>query len=126
MERQTRQHRAIFEAFANAGRPLLPQEVLDKASEEAPRLSIATVYRNIKNLLEDGQLRMVELPGQNPRYEMAGLSHHHYFQCRKCNRVFDVEKCPGNLVDLAPPGFKVDGHEIVLYGQCRDCSSETN
>ncbi|MEP5700704.1 MAG: transcriptional repressor, partial [Sneathiella sp.] len=80
---------------------------------------------NIKNLLEDDLIRAVELPGQNPRYELTGLPHHHYFQCRQCNMVFDVEKCPGTLSDLAPPGFKVEGHEIVLYGRCSACAFDT-
>lgn len=122
MERNTRQRTAIREAIAEAARPLLPQEVLEAAQIGVPGLSLATVYRNLKALLEDGELQAVNLPGENPRYELADRSHHHHFQCRQCQRVFEVDACPGDLASLAPPGFTVDGHELTLYGLCRDCA----
>ena len=122
MERITRQHQAILDVIVNARRPLLAQEVLTLASKAVPRLSLATVYRNIKGLQDAGEIRAVVLPGQNPRYEVATRSHHHQFQCRQCEKVFDLEACPGNLDRLAPSGFKVDDHEIILYGSCGDCS----
>ena len=69
MERNTRQRIAIREAIEVARRPLLPQEVLDQAQSLAPGLGIATVYRNLKALVDDGTLAVVQLPGENPRYE---------------------------------------------------------
>ncbi len=122
MERHTRQGAAIREAIAQAGRPLLPREVLDAAQAGAPGLSIATVYRNLRNLLDEGELRMVVLPGESARYERAGSAHHHHFQCRRCQRVFDVPACPGDLAALAPPGFTVEDHDLTLYGCCTDCA----
>jgi Fur family ferric uptake transcriptional regulator len=121
MERNTRQRTAIREAIAQAGRPLLPQEVLQAAQPGAPGLSIATVYRNLRTLVEDGLLRTVVLPGENARYELADTGHHHHFQCRLCQRVFEVEACPGNLASLAPAGFTVEDHDLTLYGRCCDC-----
>lgn len=121
MERQTKQRAAIQAAISSARRPLLPQEVLELAHGEVPGLGIATVYRHLKALLDEGLLRAVELPVQNTRYELAAHSHHHHFQCRACSRVFDVHACPGDLTGLAPPGFRVEDHDITLYGQCSDC-----
>lgn len=121
MERSTRQRTAIRDAIAVAGRPLLPQEVLDAAQSQVPGLGIATVYRNLKALALDGELRSVELPGENPRYELVGHGHHHHFQCNQCQRVFDVYACPGDLGRLAPQGFTVEDHELTLYGKCGDC-----
>jgi Fur family ferric uptake transcriptional regulator len=121
MERNTRQRTAIREAIALARRPLLPQEVLAAAQENAPSLSIATVYRNLRALVDEGELRLVVLPGENARYEPAGSGHHHHFQCLKCQRVFEVEACPGNLASLAPPGFMVEDHDLTLYGRCSEC-----
>jgi Fur family ferric uptake transcriptional regulator len=122
MERNTRQRTAIRDAIAVADRPLLPQEVLDAAQAASPGLGIATVYRNLKALLDEGEVCAVQLPGENPRYEIAGGHHHHHFQCRLCQRVFDVHACPGDLSRLAPEGFTVEGHEITLYGRCRECA----
>lgn len=122
MERHTRQRAAIREAMARAGRPLLPQEVLEVAQAAAPGLSIATVYRNLKLMVDEGEIRTVMLPGENTRYELAGDGHHHHhFQCTRCQRVFEVEACPGDLASLAPAGFTVEDHDLTLYGRCREC-----
>lgn len=121
MERSTRQRTAIRDAIAAASRPLLAQEVLAGARAEVPALGIATVYRNLKLMVDDGELQAVLLPGENPRYELTGHAHHHHFQCTRCQRVFDVHACPGDLGRLAPAGFTVEGHDLTLYGRCVDC-----
>jgi Fur family ferric uptake transcriptional regulator len=106
MERQTRQRNAIRDAIADAGRPLLPQEVLAAAQAA----------------VDEGALRTVMLPGESARYEVAGGGHHHHFQCRGCRRVFEVHACPGDMAALAPAGFTVEDHELTLYGRCGDCA----
>ena len=121
MERSTRQRTAIRAAVEAAGRPLSPQEVLDAAQAEVPGLGLATVYRNLKLLLDEGELASVMLPGDSPRYESAHHAHHHHFQCTRCQRVFDVHQCPGDLAGLAPAGFTVEHHELTLYGLCSEC-----
>ncbi|MBL8327988.1 MAG: transcriptional repressor [Rubrivivax sp.] len=121
MERNTRQRSAIRDAIAQAQRPLLPLEVLDAAQRDVPGMGIATVYRNLKALVDEGELKLVNLPGENVRYELTGQHHHHHFQCVQCQRVFDVHACPGDLSRLAPPGFTVEDHDLTLYGRCRDC-----
>jgi Fur family ferric uptake transcriptional regulator len=122
MERKTRQRAAIREAISRSGRPLLPQEVLEAAQGTVPGLSLATVYRNLKSLVDEGELRSVLLPGENPRFEVAHAHHHHHFQCRRCQRVFEVEACPGDLSALTPEGFTLEDHDLTLYGRCADCA----
>ncbi|MFT3717584.1 Fur family transcriptional regulator [Pseudorhodoferax sp.] len=123
MERSTRQRDAIRQALAEAGRPLLPAEILALAQAEVPALGIATVYRNLKQLAEAGEVQAVELPGEAPRFELHGHPHHHHFRCTACQRVFDVHACPGDMGQLAPAGFTVERHELTLYGRCRDCAA---
>ena len=123
MERNTRQRLSIRDAIAAAARPLLPQEVLDAAQASVPGLGIATVYRNLKGLTDDGTLKEVKLPGENARYEIAGHKHHHHFQCNQCQKVFDVHACPGDMSRFAPEGFTVEDHDLTLYGNCKDCSA---
>lgn len=121
MERSTRQRTAIRAAIVAAKRPLSPQEILDAARAAVPALGIATVYRNLRAMADEGEVLAVTLPGEMPRYEAAGHAHHHHFQCNVCHRVFDVHECPGNLARLAPRGFTVESHDITLYGRCSDC-----
>ena len=122
MERTTRQHAAIRAVLIAAGRPLSPAEVLAEARHHVAALGLATVYRNLRALVEEGAIAVVTLPGEAPRYEAADHGHHHHFRCDVCQRVFDVHQCPGDLARLAPPGFTVDRHEITLYGCCSDCT----
>ncbi|WP_338849864.1 transcriptional repressor [Massilia sp. W12] len=123
MLRITRQRTSIRSVIEEAGRPLTPQEILDAVRESVPEVGIATIYRNLKTLLEEGAIEAVKLPGENPRYEMSHVAHHHHhhFHCTQCDRVFDVEGCPGSMDKLAPAGFITERHELTLYGICADC-----
>jgi len=122
MERSTRQRDAIKAVIDLAQRPLSPQEILEGAQSEGAGLGMATVYRNLKSLVELEKLVVVSLPGESARYESAGHHHHHHFHCSGCDKVFDVHQCPGNMLNLAPSGFVVERHELTLYGQCDVCS----
>jgi Fur family ferric uptake transcriptional regulator len=123
MQRDTSQRRAILDVVQEAKRPLSPQEILDRAKAALPKLGIATVYRTMKAMEEMGDVVPVDLPGDGRRYERAGMKHHHHFSCRNCSRVFDLEGCPGNIDRLIPTGFKLESHEILLYGLCDRCAS---
>ena len=121
MPRQTQQRTAIREAFESAERPLSPAEALAVAQRTVPGLGIATIYRNVKALVEENWLSEVQLPGAPSRYEVAGKHHHHHFICRRCDRTFELDGCTGVLPRL-PRGFAVESHEIFLYGSCAECS----
>ncbi len=121
MERKTQQRDAIRRAVESAGRPLSPREILALARRRAKSIGMATVYRNIRAFVSEGVLTPVSLPGEAQRYEMAGKAHHHHFYCRKCDRVFEMDGCPDEIHRLAPKGFRVDGHEVTLFGQCIAC-----
>lgn len=123
MQRETRQRKAIRNAFTDAGHPLGPAEVHEAASRRVPGLGIATVYRTIKGLQDEGWLVAVDLPGEPARYEVAGKDHHHHFHCRECDTLFEVEGCPGNFRSVTPDGFHLEHHEFVLYGLCRRCAA---
>ena len=123
MIRRTRQRAAIREAFERQARPLSPEEVLASAQTSADGLGIATVYRTIKSLLEEGWLKEVELPGHPSRYEVAGKAHHHHFFCRACDKVFELEGCQPDLESVLPAGFRATGHDVVIYGFCELCSN---
>jgi len=123
MQRDTNQRKAIREALLAADRPLSPQELLDAAQSRVPGMGMATVYRTVKGLLEEKWLVSVDLPGEPPRYEVAGKPHHHHFRCESCGKVYEVHGCPGAMDDLVPEGFKLRSHQITLVGVCGECSS---
>ncbi len=122
MQRDTRQRRAIRRVFTNAGRPLSLDEILEYGKRIVPSLGVATVYRNVKTLVGEGWLSRVKLPGGGLRYELADRPHHHHFLCNSCDQAFDVPRCPDEVETLAPDGFQVDSHELILFGRCVACA----
>lgn len=122
MQRDTVQRRAIRDVLLEANRPMSPQEVLKDARARVPKMGIATVYRTVKGLTEQGWLVTVELPGEPQRYEVSGKAHHHHFSCRECGRVYEIQGCPKELEKLVPRGFTMESHEVILYGCCDKCT----
>ena len=121
----TRQKQVLSALFDNAERPLTPNEICDAARKEIPSLGIATVYRALRQFVSEGRIRVVEVPGAPPHYENATRHHHHFFVCQQCKRLFDLLGCQGGFNSLAPRGFRVQDHEIVLYGDCASCVRKT-
>ena len=124
MQRQinTRQKTAIRDAFIEADRPLSPDEVLAGAQGHHPTLGKATVYRNIQSLVDEGWLQAVDVPGDSPRYAVAGKEHHHHFQCKQCKKLYELHGCIPSFKMKVPRGFRTTGHEFFLYGLCSQCN----
>jgi Fur family ferric uptake transcriptional regulator len=120
--RKTRQREAIKGVFERSERPLTIAELVDEASLSVAGLGVATAYRAVAALLEEGSVESVEIPGEPARYERADKGHHHHFQCERCDRVFDIRGCLENVRKLAPPRFRVKAHAVTLYGLCSSCS----
>lgn len=120
--RNTRQKEAIRAAFLAADRPLSPDEALRLAQKEVEALSIATIYRNINMLVEEGWLARVEIPGDSTRYEVAGKEHHHHFQCNSCGALHELQGCAVQVKPKLPKGFRYVGHEFFVYGICSACN----
>ncbi len=121
MKRNTQQREAIREALTKAGRPLTVDEILELAQTKVAGLGIATVYRNLKALQDEGWTKPVDLAGQPPRWEMA-QPHHHHFLCNTCDKVFDIGGCPEGLTNILPDGYTLAEHDLLLRGQCDTCA----
>jgi len=124
--RNTKQRDAILATIREAEGPLTVPEIHDRAQADAENLGRATVYRTIRILLDQGDIASVVLPDGQTRYEASDLGHHHHFRCRACDQVFDLDICPLSIPQgtRLPGGFRVEDHEITLYGLCPACGDE--
>lgn len=120
----TQQKLTLTGVIMNAERPLTPAEICKAGKKTIPSLGIATVYRVLKLLVDEGRVRLVGIPGTSPHYESTARQHHHFFFCQKCRRLYNLAGCVRGIGELAPKGFSVEGHEIVLSGRCADCQGE--
>ena len=125
MIRVTQQRDAIRQVMSKVGRPLSTQEIFALARREVPGLGIATVYRTINYLEEEGGIVAVDVPGQPPRWELTPESHHHHFLCNTCDRLYEVHACPEDLEHMLPDGFALEEHDILLRGKCAACAKKT-
>jgi Fur family transcriptional regulator, ferric uptake regulator len=121
-ERVTRQKRAIRDVFELAGSPLSIEDVLVSAQEKIASLGVATVYRSIRSLIDEGFLQAVDLPGRLTLYERADKGHHHHFLCTGCETVYELDACTTEVKGELPPGFRATGHDVTIYGTCRTCA----
>ena len=122
MKRITTQRTAIEQVFLQQDRPLGIEEILDKGRSIVSSLNQATVYRNLKLLVENGWLTQISHPGLGVLYERSGKAHHHHFHCHACNRVFELPGCALNEREAVPDGFVVEDHEVFLSGACPSCA----
>lgn len=122
--RNTIQLDAIRMAVNDAGRPLSIDEILEIATGKVDTISRRTVYRVIRKMEEEEEITAVTLPSQPDRYEPSEVAntHHHHFHCSKCDRLFDVEGCPGRLKSMLPEGFVLEEHDLTLRGLCAACA----
>lgn len=126
--RKTQQKDCVRQILENADGPVSISQIFESASKNLPRIGIATVYRIVSKMLEEGEIQKVEIPGSGTvHYEVSEISkHHHHFFCSKCNKTFDLAKCPlpENLNKFALPGFHIETHELTLYGTCANCTKK--
>lgn len=122
-QRQTRQRSAIQNAIEDAPGPVGVRQLLEEAQKVLPGLGIATVYRTVKLLQEQGEIHPVQIDGET-LYESARLGHHHHFSCRVCGQVYDLNHCPLKLSGNEPAlrGYQIESHQVTLYGVCSGCS----
>lgn len=123
MQRKTSQRTAIEQVFLSEDRPLGIDEILQHARAQVASLNLATVYRNLKLLLDKGWLTQISHPTLGTLYERSGKGHHHHFYCRGCNRVYELPGCSLNHSAAAPEGFVVEEHAIFLSGICPSCAT---
>ena len=88
-----------------------------------PTLSIGTVYRNLNQLCQHGQLLKIPVAGGPDRFD-GTLRPHEHLLCQCCGRVVDLPA--GMVPDLQPliqeqPGFRWTHYDLLFHGLCPQC-----
>lgn len=129
-QRQSRNREAIYQVLRSAQGPLTIPEIHGRTRKSArgAKTGIATVYRTLNLLLEKKLIREVILPSGETRYESSeSREHHHHFQCNRCRTVYDLDLCPVGIPQgtTIPGGFRIESHELTLFGLCPDCNRKS-
>ncbi len=97
--------------------------VYNKLKENNSSVSLATVYRNLNKLAQNGHIKKIEGLNDKAHFDHNTFAHYH-FKCTKCNKIFDVPASIApeviNKTEIET-GFQIDSHDIVMQGLCKTC-----
>jgi len=100
------------------------EEIWKAVFTREPNISRATVYRNLKQLVESGMVNELYFRDGKARFEL-NKEHHHHFVCLTC----------GGTEKIAAAGLeqvyrevgqkrKVVSHQFEVFGYCDDCEGK--
>ena len=120
--RSTPQRYAVM-AFLmeQAGHPTAA-EIFKAVNRVDPRSSRATIYNNLRDLVQAGLVREVAMEGRAARFDVEGIQHHHFI-CDRCGNVEDVGWYDVPLPPATSLGKRVLRQcELIFRGLCTKCA----
>ncbi|MCM8530894.1 MAG: transcriptional repressor [Lentisphaeraceae bacterium] len=120
-QRKTEQREVIYDIISSAPGPLAVTDILRIANTNKQKTALSTIYRTIKLLLKYEKITIINLPDGQPRYAIPSCEHRHYFYCKNCCVVLEVDHCCIHLHRDEIEGHVVESHEITISGICKDC-----
>lgn len=116
--RMTEQRKTIAGVIASAHDHPSVEEVYARANAIDSKISIATVYRTVKLLEEEGILTRHDFGGNKSRYEEHTEQHHDHLIDIRSGKVIEfvneeIEKLQKKIANEY--GFKLVDHRLELY-----------
>jgi Fur family peroxide stress response transcriptional regulator len=123
----SRQKTLIYDIVASTMSHPTADWVYEQARTKMPRISLGTVYRNLKQLTAEGKLLEINTShGGASRFD-ANLSKHSHLRCARCNRLEDI---PQREIDFVPKSrlrrYRILEFRIEFLGICPACSVTSN
>ena len=129
VRKNSRKRDAILEVIRSTTEHPNAEWIYSKVKPLYPELSFATVYRNIKVFVENGEIICVGTVNGQERYDGTTRPHIHFI-CNSCGRVMDVgldgkeETLYARLENEL--GIKVLSHNLSFSGLCAECLEKHN
>lgn len=99
-------------------------EIIYKALQaDYPTMSLATVYKTLKTLVEVKLVQEINIGEGNFRYD-GNVCPHPHIQCLNCGKVDDIEGiCFSDLNEKIKPytNYEILENQVYFYGLCADC-----
>ena len=126
--RMTNQREIILRELIKSREHLTADELYDIVKKLMPRISLATVYRNLEILSEAGMIGKLEISGRQKRFDYDVSDHDHIY-CAVCHRVdnLNIERKSLNTEELgAAAGYSITGCRLEIIGVCPECQEKGN
>ncbi|MBA3006846.1 MAG: transcriptional repressor [Proteobacteria bacterium] len=124
--RMTNQREIILKELQKSRQHMTADELYWVVREKMPRISLATVYRNLEFLSEAGIIAKLEVGGRQKCFDSDVLGHDHVI-CVQCHRVDNVilnrekEDYPSHGV---MDGYIIIGRRLEFVGLCPKCQKK--
>lgn len=127
MKKFSKQREKILESLRNRTDHPSAETLYEDLKKEMPNLGIATVYRNLGLLYEEGKILKIS-EQDSDRYD-GNITRHLHFICKQCNKIEDIflteEKLAKMETNIKQLTSELEAEEeefkITIIGQCRDC-----
>src|SRR5579885_1011384 len=122
--RSTPQRYAVMACLMErAGHPTAA-EIFEAVNRVDPRSSRATIYNNLRDLVQAGLVREVAVEGRAARFDVKGARHHH-FVCDRCGDVEDIDWYDVPKPDSGALGRRILREcEVISRGLCTKCARQ--
>jgi Fur family ferric uptake transcriptional regulator len=123
--RPTRQGDAVLRAVRRGETFRSAQEIHADLRQADEAVGLATVYRHLQALADEGVIDAVtDAQGQTLYRHCETPAHHHHVVCRECGRSAEiegpeVERWVEGVADRL--GYTEVTHVVELSGRCADC-----
>lgn len=121
-KRMTSQRRIILEELLKSGMHPTADELFLTVRERIPRISLGTVYRNLRSLAEDGRVRPLS-DGSRMRFD-GNLREHYHIRCLNCGTLDDLPAAAVKGLNESPErwsSYRIIGYKIEFVGFCPNC-----
>ncbi len=119
----TQQRAAVFDYLGQVEHHPTAEEVFLAVKSKLPRISLATVYKNLEMLIACGAVSKLTYGDAAARYDIR-TDHHYHTHCLECGKIWDLDAGEGAklLKQIKPQaGFEVRDYRLELLGRCRGC-----
>ncbi len=120
----TLQRRMILHALAQVTSHPTAEEVFDLVKPLLPKISLATVYRNLEKMTQLGDVLCLEIAGKQRRYDAVTAPHFHC-RCPICGKVSDVESDESTRMILSlrqmVKKLNMENYQLEFSKQCAEC-----
>lgn len=122
--RITPQRLAIFKILAHSAGHPSAETIYGELVKHYPTMSLATVYKTLALLKEEGEVLELQFSDLGNRYDGNKPYSHPHVICTGCGEIvdpslFDLNEITAKM--MAETGFKIVAHRLDFYGICPDC-----
>ena len=110
----------ILEIVNRENEHLSAEEIYLELKKTEEKVVLATVYNNLKSLLEQEKIRKISVPGMPDRYD--NTVKHDHLVCKICGKLSDYHFHDMTEELESQMGARIDGYELQIKYICGECS----